>query len=136
MPVLLEVIGAHSYYGSNHVVFGLNLNVMAGEVVILLGRNGAGKSTTLKGIMGVHRFRSGSVRFRGQEIGGLSQMRCVALVLGMCPRTVVSSKVCPLRKTSRRGDGRLASAVGLGTSSACLNCFQCCVIISGVAASY
>jgi branched-chain amino acid transport system ATP-binding protein len=85
MSVLLEVTAAHSYYGSNHVLFGVDLNVMEGEVVILLGRNGAGKTTTLKGIMGVHRFRSGSVRFRGEEIGTLESDAVCRAGLGYVP---------------------------------------------------
>jgi branched-chain amino acid transport system ATP-binding protein len=72
MTALLSVDGLHSYYGSSHILFGVELEVREGEVVVLLGRNGAGKTTTLKSIMGVIEFRSGSVCFRGQEIGGRS----------------------------------------------------------------
>ncbi len=85
MSLLLEVTDAHSYYGSNHVLFGVNLNVREGEVVVLLGRNGAGKTTTLKGIMGVHRFRSGRVRFRCEEIGMLEVGRGLPHRTGLCP---------------------------------------------------
>src|SRR5712691_9358687 len=72
MAALLEVEGLHTYYGSSHVLFGVSLEVRESEVVVLLGRNGAGKTTTLKSIMGLLEFRAGSIRFRGQDIGGLS----------------------------------------------------------------
>ena len=68
---LLEVSGLHSYYGDSHILFGVSLHVERNEVVALLGRNGAGKSTTLKSLMGVVKPRAGSVRFDGQEIAGM-----------------------------------------------------------------
>jgi branched-chain amino acid transport system ATP-binding protein len=68
---LLEVSGLHSYYGDSHILFGVSLRVERNEVVALLGRNGAGKSTTLKSLMGVVRPRAGSVRLDGVEIAGM-----------------------------------------------------------------
>ncbi|HEX7212916.1 MAG TPA: ABC transporter ATP-binding protein [Methylomirabilota bacterium] len=68
---LLEVSGLHSYYGDSHILFGVSLRVERNEVVALLGRNGAGKSTTLKSLMGVVKPRAGSVRLNGVEIGGM-----------------------------------------------------------------
>jgi len=67
---LLEVEGLNSYYGDSHILFDVALRVERHEVVALLGRNGAGKSTTLKSLMGVVTPRSGSVRFDGAEIAG------------------------------------------------------------------
>jgi branched-chain amino acid transport system ATP-binding protein len=67
---LLEVNSLNSYYGDSHILFDVSLRVEAHEVVALLGRNGAGKSTTLKSLMGVVRPRSGSVKFDGQEVAG------------------------------------------------------------------
>src|SRR5262245_24664726 len=67
---LLEVNGLNTYYGDSHILFDLSLRVERNEVVGLLGRNGAGKSTTLKSLMGVVAPRTGSVRFDGQEIAG------------------------------------------------------------------
>ena len=67
---LLEVNGLNTYYGDSHILFDVALRVERHEVVALLGRNGAGKSTTLKSLMGVVRPRSGSVRFDGQEVAG------------------------------------------------------------------
>jgi branched-chain amino acid transport system ATP-binding protein len=67
---LLEVTGLNSYYGDSHILFDLSMRVERNEVVGLLGRNGAGKSTTLKSLMGVVTPRAGSVKFDGQEIAG------------------------------------------------------------------
>ncbi len=67
---LLEVKGLNSYYADSHILFDVALRVEAHEVVALLGRNGAGKSTTLKSLMGLVRPRSGSVMFDGHELAG------------------------------------------------------------------
>jgi len=67
---MLEVKGLNSYYGDSHILFDLVLRVEPNEVVALLGRNGAGKSTTLKSLMGVVRPRNGSVIFDGHELAG------------------------------------------------------------------
>ena len=67
---LLEVTGLNSYYGDSHILFDVSMRVERNEVVGLLGRNGAGKSTTLKSLMGVVTPRAGSVKFDGQEIAG------------------------------------------------------------------
>jgi len=67
---LLEVSGLNSYYGDSHILFDVGLRVEKHEVVALLGRNGAGKSTTLKSLMGVVAPRSGSVRLEGIELSG------------------------------------------------------------------
>jgi len=67
---LLEVSGLNSYYGDSHILFDVGLKVEKNEVVALLGRNGAGKSTTLKSLMGVVTPRTGSVRLDGVELAG------------------------------------------------------------------
>ena len=67
---LLEVQGLNSYYGDSHILFDVALRIDAHEVVALLGRNGAGKSTTLKSVMGMVQPRSGSIIFDGEEIAG------------------------------------------------------------------
>ncbi len=67
---LLQVKGLNSYYGDSHILFDVGMRVEKNEVVALLGRNGAGKSTTLKSLMGVVAPRSGSVVFDGREIAG------------------------------------------------------------------
>jgi branched-chain amino acid transport system ATP-binding protein len=67
---LLEVSGLNSYYGDSHILFDVALRVERNEVVALLGRNGAGKSTTLKSLMGVVTPRAGSVKLNGAEMAG------------------------------------------------------------------
>ncbi|MFC3206638.1 ABC transporter ATP-binding protein [Aquamicrobium soli] len=67
---LLEVAGLNTFYGDSHILFDVSMHVERNEVVALLGRNGAGKSTTLKSLMGVVTPRSGSVKFDGTEIAG------------------------------------------------------------------
>jgi branched-chain amino acid transport system ATP-binding protein len=67
---LLEVKGLNSYYGDSHILFDVGLRVERNEVVALLGRNGAGKSTTLKSLMGVVKPRAGSVVLDGEEVAG------------------------------------------------------------------
>jgi branched-chain amino acid transport system ATP-binding protein len=67
---LLEVTGLNSYYGDSHILFDVGLNVEKNEVVALLGRNGAGTSTTLKSLMGVVTPRAGSIRLDGVELVG------------------------------------------------------------------
>ena len=67
---LLEVEGLNSYYGDSHILFDVSLKVESNEVVALLGRNGAGKSTTLKSLMGVVTPRAGKVVFDGKNVAG------------------------------------------------------------------
>ena len=62
---MLEVKGIHSHYGKSHILHGVSLELKQGELVCLLGRNGVGKSTTLKSIMGLVRPTHGSIRFDG-----------------------------------------------------------------------
>lgn len=67
---MLEVKEIHTYYGMSHILFGVSLNVEPGEIVCLLGRNGAGKTVTLRSIMGLTPPRQGSIKFKGEEIVG------------------------------------------------------------------
>ena len=82
---MLEVTGLNSFYGWAHILFDLSLTVGRGEVVVLLGRNGAGKSTTLKSIVGLVRPAGGAVTFRGDAIAGLPPHRIVRMGLGYVP---------------------------------------------------
>lgn len=82
---MLEVSDIHSFYGGAHILHGLSLNVAEGEVVALLGRNGAGKSTTMKSIMGLVRPRSGEVRFCGEAITRRPPYVAARLGLGYVP---------------------------------------------------
>ncbi|PKN62321.1 MAG: ABC transporter ATP-binding protein [Deltaproteobacteria bacterium HGW-Deltaproteobacteria-15] len=67
---MLEVKSIHTYYGLSHILFDVSLKVSAGEIVCLLGRNGAGKSTTMKSIMGLVPPREGTVSFKGEDVTG------------------------------------------------------------------
>jgi branched-chain amino acid transport system ATP-binding protein len=82
---MLTVQDLHSYYGQAHILAGVSLEVKAGEVVVLLGRNGAGKSTTLKSIIGLVRPRSGTVLFAGRAIESLAPYQIARLGLGYVP---------------------------------------------------
>jgi branched-chain amino acid transport system ATP-binding protein len=81
----LDVVDLHAHYGESHVLHGVSFDVKRGEVVTLLGRNGAGKSTTLKSIMGIIKDRSGSIRFNGAEIIGRPSYEIARLGVAYCP---------------------------------------------------
>ncbi len=83
--MLLEVNELNTYYGASHVLQGISLNVAEGELVALLGRNGMGKSTTLKTIMGLVKSRSGSVVFQGKEITGFPPFKAAQAGIGYVP---------------------------------------------------
>ena len=68
--MILEVKDIQTYYGTSHILSGVSLSVDRGEIVCLLGRNGAGKTTTMRSIMGLTPPRSGSIRFKGEEMRG------------------------------------------------------------------
>jgi branched-chain amino acid transport system ATP-binding protein len=82
---LLAVEGLQAWYGESHVLHGASFDVLSGEVVTLLGRNGAGKTTTLKSIMGIVGQRTGSVRFDGRDLIGLTSDRIARLGIALCP---------------------------------------------------
>jgi len=82
---LLAVEGLEAWYGESHVLHGVSFNVQAGEVVTLLGRNGVGKTTTLKAIMGIIERRTGSVRFEGRELIKLSSDTIARRGIAFCP---------------------------------------------------
>ena len=82
---LLEVSSIHTYYGRSHILFDVSLSVEKGEVVSLLGRNGAGKSTTFRSIMGLTPPQEGEVRFRGERISGLRPYQICRKGVGFVP---------------------------------------------------
>lgn len=112
---LLEVLDLHAYYGKSHILQGVNLNVGAGEVVSLLGRNGVGRSTTLKAIMGEVPPK-GSVRFKGADIVGLPSYRIAQRGLGYVPEnrdifpalTVRQNLLLGQKKAGREGVWKMA----------------------------
>jgi branched-chain amino acid transport system ATP-binding protein len=81
---MLEVRNLHAYYGKSHILQGVDLDIAAGEVVSLLGRNGVGRSTTVKAIMG-EVPPQGTIRFKGQDIAGLPNYRIARSGLGYVP---------------------------------------------------
>jgi branched-chain amino acid transport system ATP-binding protein len=82
---MLEVTGLDAWYGQARILYGVSLAVNAGECVALVGRNGAGKSTTMKSIMGLMARRRGRVAFRGHDISALASYRIARLGLGWVP---------------------------------------------------
>jgi branched-chain amino acid transport system ATP-binding protein len=82
---VLQVSGLHAYYGESHVLHGVDFDVGRGEVVTLLGRNGAGRTTTMRALLGLVGARSGSVLINGRETIGLPPHRIARLGIGYCP---------------------------------------------------
>ncbi|SAL30627.1 branched-chain amino acid ABC transporter ATP-binding subunit [Caballeronia choica] len=81
----LSVTGLHAWYGESHILHGVDLRAARGEVVTLLGRNGSGRSTTLKAIMGLTGTRRGSIRVDGRETIGMPPQGIARLGTGYCP---------------------------------------------------
>ncbi len=82
---MLTLDGVNTYYGKSHILHGVSLEVRPGEVVGLLGRNGVGKSTTLKTIMGIVRPSGGRIVFEGRDIAGLAPYRLARIGIGYVP---------------------------------------------------
>lgn len=82
---MLELASIETAYGASQVLFGVSLKVAAGEVVTLMGRNGMGKTTTIRSIMGLTPPRAGSIEFQGQRINGTPSHRIARLGLGYVP---------------------------------------------------
>src|SRR5712664_1150476 len=82
---LLSVADLNAWYGESHILHGAQFEVRRGEVVTLLGRNGVGKTTTLKAIMGMVAHREGSIRFDGKQVVALSSDRIARLGVAFCP---------------------------------------------------
>ena len=85
MSAVLEVEGLESCYGASQVLFGIDLRIGAGEMVTLLGRNGMGKTTTVRSIVGLLKPRSGSIRFLGESIRGRDADRIGRAGIGLVP---------------------------------------------------
>ena len=97
---LLEVTGLNSYYGDSHILFDVALRVERNEVVALLGRNGAGKSTTLKSLMGVVMPRTGSIVFDGAEIAGKKSHAIARVARVSQPGSPISQWLWPLNSSN------------------------------------
>ena len=84
-PEYLRINDLHAFYGESHILHGIDINVHKGECVTLLGRNGSGRSTTLKSIMGLVGRRTGSIMLNGNEIINVPTHRIAAHGVGFCP---------------------------------------------------
>lgn len=95
-PVLLKVHNMHAWYGESHILHGIDFEVREGELVTLLGRNGAGRTTTLKAILGLTGKRTGTIEVAGVETSHLPTNAIARLGLGYCPeeRGIFSSLSC------------------------------------------
>ena len=85
MTPALEIRDLHAWYGESHILHGISLSVNPGEVITLLGRNGAGRTTTLRAIMGLTGRRSGSIKVNGHESIAMPTHRIAHLGIGYCP---------------------------------------------------
>src|SRR6185312_5769438 len=93
---VLRISDLHAWYGESHILHGVDLTVNRGEVVTLLGRNGAGRTTTLRAIMGLTGARKGSIKVNGHETISLPTHKIAHYGIGYCPeeRAIFSSLSC------------------------------------------
>jgi branched-chain amino acid transport system ATP-binding protein len=110
-PALMRVRGLHAFYGKSHIIQGVDLDVGAGEIVSVLGRNGVGRSTMLKAIMGDVDVR-GSVRFEGREIVGLQPYEIARRGLGYVPENREVFAALTVRENLVMGERRGYAAAG------------------------
>jgi len=82
---MLQIEGIHTFYGLSHILFDVSLEVSKGEIVCILGRNGAGKSTTMKSVMGLAPPRQGSIRFQNRDITGVKPHQIARMGMGFVP---------------------------------------------------
>jgi branched-chain amino acid transport system ATP-binding protein len=110
---MLEVDAVHTYYGDSHILHGVSLRVTAGEAVAILGRNGVGKTTLIRTIVGFEHPRQGAVRFEGRAIESLRPYRIARLGIGLVPQgrrifaplSVTENLVFGQRRDPRAGGG-------------------------------
>lgn len=103
--MIIEIKGIHTFYGTSHILFGISMEIEEGETVCLLGRNGAGKTTTLRSIMGLTPPRSGSIKFKGEEIAGKAAYAISRKGIGFVPedrRIFPSLTVCEQLEVARK----------------------------------
>ncbi|WP_216637319.1 ABC transporter ATP-binding protein [Tateyamaria omphalii] len=111
--MMLDVTDLHAYYGKSHILQGVNIQIAEGEIVALLGRNGVGRSTTCKAVMG-EVVPHGSVKFRGQEIAGKKAYEVANLGIGYVPEnrdifpglTTRQNLILGLKPGQKDGQGR------------------------------
>ena len=83
---MLKLVDVHTYYGENHVLQGISLEIPQGSVVALLGRNGMGKTTTIRTIIGFTPPRNGVIKFKGEDIHNLRPNRIARTGIGLVPQ--------------------------------------------------
>ena len=95
-PLAIQLKDLHAWYGESHILHGVNMDVRQGEVVSLLGRNGAGRSTTLRAIMGLVGKRAGTIQVNGTETIKMAPHHIARLGVGFCPeeRGIMTSLTC------------------------------------------
>lgn len=116
---LLEVSGVEASYGQSQVLFGVDFSIAAGEVVTLMGRNGMGKTTTVRGVMGLLPVNGGTIRFDGHDISALPPHRIARLGIGYVPEgrqifpdlTVRENLIATARNISGTRDPWTAEAI-------------------------
>ena len=100
---LLAVRGLETFYGASQALFGVDLDVAEGEVVALMGRNGMGKTTTIRSVLGLTPARGGTVRFAGRDTTAMSPHRIARLGVGLVPEGAAASPTSPSARTLSRG---------------------------------
>src|SRR5690606_36209697 len=92
----IEIKDLHAWYGESHILHGVNMTIPKGSVVTLLGRNGAGRTTTMRAMLGLTGNRKGSIRINGTEAVGLPTHKIAHLGIGYCPdeRGIFASLSC------------------------------------------
>lgn len=121
MTALLEVENIHTAYGTSRVLFGITLDIKPGECVCLLGRNGVGKTTTMRSIMGLTPPTSGTVKFKGRDVTGRAPYQLAREGIGYVPEdrrifaelTVWENLDVAQRSTSRKGRWDIEAVYGL-----------------------
>jgi branched-chain amino acid transport system ATP-binding protein len=109
---MLTLDGVDTYYGKSHILHGVSLEVRAGEVVGLLGRNGVGKSTTLKTVMGLVHPARGRIVFEGREIAGMAPYRLARIGIGYVPEDRRIFRLLSVLENLRTGLDRPAVSPG------------------------
>ena len=122
---IMELADLDVYYGTSQILFGVGLSVRRGETMALLGRNGAGKSTTMKAIMGLAPPRRGTVSLRGEAIAGLKPHRIARAGLGFVPEDRQIFPDHTVEDNLLVGRKRDRGARTIGRSHGSTGCFRC-----------
>ena len=124
MTALLEVEGLHAHYGKSHILHGVGFAIGVGEIVSLLGRNGSGRSTTLKTIMGLVRPTAGAVRLDGVDLAGRRAFRIARAGIAYVPEEREIFANLRSTRTFASASRRRAPACQHGRRSRCTTTFR------------